>query len=327
MVLICQPRGLGTRGDRSWVELAAGAVKLVLCMLADLFLLFMALAGVTTASANALFEAGRYRDAAFAYLELLRNAPRDSELLHKEGLCFLRLGAPKQAAPFFQREVEVSPMNVEAMRLLAETAEATGMFAEAHDALEKLTELAPADPDNFVHLGRLLYRNGYYSGAAAVFGKVLARNSESLAPAVKNECEVLRAIALEQGGNPAAAGRLIPALLNRPQNKANLDLLLAHVHVLYEQGEYENALGQVDATLQIRDANATAHFWKARVLQQMARYDAATIEAERSVALEPGSPAPHNLLVRLYSRTGRAKDAAREAEWLRTHENAAEGGH
>lgn len=81
---------------------------------------------------------------------------------------------------------------------------------------------------------------------------------------------------------------------------------------------------EADAALGVNPRNAAVHFWRALILQQQSHIPEATAEAERSRELDPGSPAPRSLLVRLYQRSGRSDDAARETQWL--HENEAKAG-
>jgi tetratricopeptide (TPR) repeat protein len=114
----------------------------------------------------------------------------------------------------------------------------------------------------------------------------------------------------------------VPDLLERPQNAANLDLLLADVRLLYETGKYAEALRQSDRALAAAPENAAVHFWRARLFQQNDEIARALAEAERARESDPASPAPRSLLVRLYRKSGREEDAAREAAWLREHESA-----
>ena len=44
-------------------------------------------------------------------------------------------------------------------------------------------------------------------------------------------------------------------------------------------------------------------------------------EAEYSVKLEPDMPGSRNLLLRIYRRMGKEKEAAEQAAWLKQHEN------
>jgi tetratricopeptide (TPR) repeat protein len=123
-----------------------------------------------------------------------------------------------------------------------------------------------------------------------------------------------------QTGRSEEAEQAFRGLLAGPANEKNLDLLLGYARVLYEWGRYENAMQMADRAVAADGGNATGHFWRARILLQEDRLKDAAVEAERARDLAPGSPAPGNLLIRIYQKLGRAEDAAREADWVRQHQ-------
>ena len=274
------------------------------------------------AAADALFSAGRYPEAALGYIALLRQAPTDPDLLDAAGRSLLALGAPQRAIPFFEREVALRPQQLEALRSLSEALLGAGRFDEAHRLLERLTAANSLDTVSWARLGTLLYRNGYYPGAIDAFDRAL--HAKAAFPGNTNAIEVLRAIALVETGSTAEAGAVLPGLLARPENTANLDLLLSSVRLLYETGRYQEALRQSDRALAAGPANAAVHLWRARLFHEEDRLPEAVVEAERARELAPSSPAPRSLLVRLYEHAGRGDDAEREAAWLRNNQAAAD---
>lgn len=285
-------------------------------------ILFLLATDPGRAAVEALYQAGRYKEAALGYIELLRKAPDDADLLDAVGRCLVGLAAPDRAIPFFERELALRPQNLAAARSLSEALLEAGRFEEAHKLLTRIIASAPSDTVSWARLGTLLYQNGYYPAAMAAFNHTLASESGLEAEAARNGIEVLRAISLVQTGALEEAGQVLPSLLARPENSTNLDLLLSHVRLLYETGRYDEALKQSDRALGAGPANAAVHLWRARLFQQTNEITRAVAEAERSRQLAPSSPAPRGLLVRLYQKAGRTEDAAREAGWLREHESA-----
>jgi tetratricopeptide (TPR) repeat protein len=292
-------------------------------MLACAVLVLLA-ADAGRASADAFFKAGRYKEAALAYIELLRKTPNDPDLLDAAGRSLVGLAAPEQAIPFFEREIELRPLSLSAAQSLSEALLETGRFEEAHKLLTRITARVPADNASWARLGTLLYRNGYYRGAIEAFNHALAPGTVFGAAETRNRIEVLRAISLVEAGSSDEAAKALPRLLARPENSANLDLMLINVRLLYETGRYDEALKQSDRALAAAPTNSAIHFWRARLFQQKSEIAQAVSEAEQSRELAPSSPAPHGLLVRLYRKSGRGEEAAREAAWLREHETAGE---
>jgi len=292
-------------------------------MQAVLVLLFL-MSGVGRRDADRLLASGDYQSAANAYLQLLEVNPNDPALLEGAGRSFLALNRPDRAIPFLQRELTISPQNLAAARQLAAAFVEVNQFGIARDLLTWLTERDPSDAVSWYRLGLLMYKNGYYGAAIKELNSAIAGLlSGPEAGPYRNRAEVIRAIAFVEAGLSDAAGKTLPGLLARTENAADLDLRLSYVRLLYESGRYDEAMRQTEAALAVKSTNAAVHFWRARILHQQQQIPQAVAEGEIARGLSPESPAPRNLLVRLYRKLGRMEDAARETEWLRVHEAAA----
>jgi tetratricopeptide (TPR) repeat protein len=274
------------------------------------------------AGADALLQAGRYQESALAYIALLRNAPDDPDLLEGAGRSLIGLAAPERAIPFFEREIALRPLSHDGSRWLSEAFIAAGKFEAARQLLARMVVADPADGGTWSQLGLVSYRTGYYPAALNAFDHALTAGKGLETASTRNRVEVLRAISLVETGATADAASVVPGLLARPENTANLDLLLIYVRLLYETGSHAEALRQSDRALAVAPGNAAVHFWRARLFQENDEIARAVSEAERSRDLAPSSPAPRSLLVRLYRKSGRDEDAGREAGWLREHESA-----
>ena len=291
-------------------------------MLLRLALVFLAV-GDTRTDADALFRAGRYREAASAYVTLLRQSPDDTALMDAVGQTLRRMNQPGASIPFFQRELTLDPANRAAMRSLGAALQEANAFEEAERWLTRLTALDPKDSESWYRLGLVLYQNGYYNAAAEDLQRALALGQDGVMDQYRNHAEATRIISLLEAGRTAEARQALPELLAKPQNEANLDLRLAYARLLYEDGNYDGALKQTDLAVAANPANAAAHLWRARIFQRQNLIPQAIGEAEHSRDLSQDSPAPRSLLIRLYQKAGRAQDAAREAEWLRIRETQA----
>jgi predicted Zn-dependent protease len=290
-------------------------------MAAILLSLLLLAADGTRHDADLLFESHRFEEASQAYLALLRADPTNVELLEATGNSILAAGGARQAIPFFQRVLALSTGNVEAARQLAGAFAGINEFGQAQHLLDQLTRSNPSDALSWFGLGMLMSRNGYYAAAIDDLDRALVLG---LNGAEQNRAEASRAIALLEAGRTDEAAKAITDALSRPENSSNLDLRLSLVRLHYEAGRYDDAMKQADVALAAGPRNAAVHFWRALIFQQQSHLAEATAEAERARELDPGSPAPRSLLVRLYQRSGRSDDAARETQWL--HENEARAG-
>ena len=284
------------------------------------FALLLAASIVTRADADLFFKAARYPEAANAYLALLHITPRDAGLLDAMGQTLRLMRHPETAVGFFRAELAIEPLNTEARRCLGASLQESNSFDEARSVLEGLTASEPAIGVNWFRLGLLMYRNGYYPAAIQNLERALV-----LGVAEVNRAEVIRAISLLQAGRTAEAFQTIPSLMNRPENSRDLDLILSYVQILFEKGNYPEALREDGVALSIDANNANSHFWRARILVQQSNIQEAVVEAEKARSLAPASPAPRNLLIRLYLRSGRSADAENEARWIRQAEAVSSG--
>src|SRR5439155_6585131 len=117
-------------------------------------------ADITRSEADAFFERGQYKQAADAYIALLRSAPSDRGLV----------------------------------RSLAAALQEANQFAEASQLLGQLTTSDPKDAESWRRLGLLMYRNGYYGAAIEDLDRALALGIEP------DSTRITRAISLMQTG-------------------------------------------------------------------------------------------------------------------------------
>jgi tetratricopeptide (TPR) repeat protein len=297
-------------------------------MLPVLALLFLA-ADNGRVEADHLFESGRYDEAASAYVQLLQTSPNDLALLERAGNSYLARNRASLAIPFFKRALALSPNDLEAARQLATAFSAIKEFGEAQSLLAHVAQLDPADTVTWFRLGVLMYMKGAYPAAVEDLDRALGLGfagrglSGPDSAQYENRAEVVRAVAQVEMGRPEEAAKVLPKLIARPENAGDLTLRFSWVELLYDAGRYEEALRQADIALEAHPENASAHFWRARILHQQDQVPEAIVEAEKARDLSPESPGPRSLLVRLYPKVGRAADAGREVEWLRAHEAAA----
>jgi predicted CXXCH cytochrome family protein len=165
--------------------------------------------------------------------------------------------------------------------------------------------------------GESLYQGGNYGGALQPLEDALR-----LAPNAEwaSKARIYRAICLAKLARTSEAEAAMQELAANPAARENVDLQLAFVELLYENGRLDEALKRVDALIAAVPKAPMAYFWRAKVLLQMHRVNEAATAAEQSIRLLPDLPEPHNLLIRIYQMQGRTADAAKEAEWVRDYE-------
>ncbi|HUK18678.1 MAG TPA: ammonia-forming cytochrome c nitrite reductase subunit c552 [Bryobacteraceae bacterium] len=165
--------------------------------------------------------------------------------------------------------------------------------------------------------GQSLYQNEYYGAALDDMEQALKLDPLGEWTA---KAQVYRAICLEKLARTGEAEAAMQALAARPGAMEDLDLQLAYVGLLYDTGRAEEALKRIEQVTAALPKAPLAWFWRAKVLVQLDRAAEAAAAAEQSVRLLPDFPQAHNLLIRIYQKQGRSREAAQEAAWLRDYE-------
>lgn len=189
-----------------------------------------------------------------------------------------------------------------------------GRYPQAEEILKHLVESEPLDLASQSALAQLNYRFGYYDAALLPASKVIELRPDD------REMRILQAVCLFKTGGDAAAVNLTRHLLTANPPPNDIDLTLTYAQYLYEHGEWESALAQVQCAIEFAPQHPIGYFWLARILLQQEKLAEAAAAAERSVSLAPQLPFARNLLVRIYRLQGRQADMERESEWLRAYE-------
>jgi tetratricopeptide (TPR) repeat protein len=151
-------------------------------------------------------------------------------------------------------------------------------FPEAVSQFLKTIDLAPAIPQPYVFLGRIMeHAEERLPELTARFANLHAKQPDNYLG------YMLHAKALISKLPPAG----IP-----PEASAAFDLL--------------------NKSLSLKEDDAEAHYLLGLLLERRNEFEQAASHLERSVALNPKDPAPHYRLARVYARLGRKEDSARE---------------
>lgn len=165
--------------------------------------------------------------------------------------------------------------------------------------------------------GQTAYQSREYGGALKDLQEALQAAPQA---GWAETARIYRAICLEKLGRASEAEEAMQALSGLEGAQENVDLQLAYAELLDDTGRPEEALKRVEALSGAVPKAPEAYFWRAKLLLELRRTDAAASAAEEAVRLRPEFVEGHNLLLKIYQKQGRAKEAAQEAEWLREHE-------
>lgn len=277
------------------------------------------LAGTT--EAKALLDAGKYREAAAAYRDALKNTPDNPLAQAGLGMALNAMGQYREAIAPLTKAVAADPRNSPVLKELIRAFVGSNSFNEAERFLSVLLKANQQDREGWYLFGVLLLRNGYYATAERAF----ARAIEPGAPPGK--ASVYRAVCQLQSNQRQEAEAAFLSLSAQPQLANDLDLLIGYAQLSFEMGEFARGAALSGKAAVLAPDNAEAGLWHARCLAKLDRWREALVEAERAAALAPDRPQIHHLLLRIYQQSGNERFAERETLWLRGHnEERATGG-
>lgn len=121
------------------------------------------------ANAMAAHQAGRLKEAAAGYQQVLRRRPKDPDALHFFGLLHFHRGQGVEAVRLIMHSLECAPGNPHAWNNLGNILSTQDKMPEAREAYRRVTVLAPAMAEAWYNLGICLRDAGEFKAAAEHF--------------------------------------------------------------------------------------------------------------------------------------------------------------
>lgn len=110
-------------------------------------------------------------------LEKLKSDPNNSSLLIQVGSIYERAQQFKEAAPYYNKVLQIDPKNVTARTELASSLYYNGSVDEAIQQLNQSLEYSPNDANSLFNLGAMKWRGKHdAAGALAAWQKLLKTN-------------------------------------------------------------------------------------------------------------------------------------------------------
>ena len=295
--------------------------------------------------AEALFHAGRGKDALECGLRAFAIAPDDDAIAHFCAWLFSNSGLPKEAAGAYERLIDHRPDWAEGYRHLSGSLAALGDGERAIAAATKASDLAPADFDFAFHAGCLLLdaerveeavfylaraldiepENPRVLRALSAAGCTLDRPDEALNLALRAAtlAPADSGLAIHAGELLLRAGRIddAVALLDNAARHGPEDPTLWRLISAAEsqRDRLDAALAAIGRALALAPETAEYHLHRGHLLYQTGDFAAAAEAVSRAAALDPAGHAAQRTRIDMLLADGRVTDAtALGGELLRT---------
>ncbi len=228
-----------------------------------------------------LHRAGRLREAAAAYHEILRRTPDDPDLMQLLGVVLAQLGNHEEGAELLARSLEIKPDRPTVLLNLAQALRALGREEEALSCCDRALSLDKSLSGGYRTRGAALAALGRRTEALASYGQALRLAPQD--PAAHADLGV----ALD------AVGRTKDAL-DCFERAIALDPKLAAAHhhhatLAARLGNHEGALQSLHRALALEPHNTALQNNIGNTLTELGRLTEALESYELALAIEPGN--------------------------------------
>jgi tetratricopeptide (TPR) repeat protein len=270
-----------------------------------------------------LFAQDMYVDCTGSLAEAERLDPTDARWPYFRGLALLRQ-KPEEGIVLLERAARLAPHQFSLRLRLAEEYARLQRIDEADALFSALLAEHPDNPRVLLGCGQALLHRGRWQEAMAPL-QMAAEH-----PTARRSARVALAEAYLRLGDPAAAEAERRRLADVPGDVVWPDTVLAEAQTLRtglqpridrafalrDSGQIGEALSLLALVLRDHPDSDEAHLTLAKVLIQARRFDAAEVELDRALALNPNLVDGHFLLAGI--RKERQDYAAAERGYLRT---------
>lgn len=227
------------------------------------------LPGVWLDLASLLDAAGQRAQAANAYLMHTHNGRHDPELMAAAAA----LGSDDlpQAEQKLRSRLRIMPMDIAAMRMLAELGARIGRNEQALALLERCLQLAPGFAMARHNYALVLDRCNRHEDALVELEGLLANDADNA------NLQNLKAVVLGKLGNYGSAIRLYESILDKRPKEPRVWMSLGHA--LKTEGQTDRAIIAYRRSIELNPGFGSA-WWSLANLKTV-RFDAADIEAMR----------------------------------------------
>ncbi|MBL4697823.1 MAG: sulfotransferase [Phycisphaerales bacterium] len=190
----------------------------------------------TVKNCMSLIEAGQY-DSAIAMLEgVIKQSPRDIQVLRMLGNALMMVDLPEPAIRRFQFAIQLSPGNPDIYCDLASALRRVDQVGKAHQAIDAALKAAPNYPRAIMVKARLLQSHGQSPRAHAIVKEALEKNFN--ATLLSTFGQLCRELKDQSAGIDMVRKGLEDATVVRVVRQ---DLLFVLGHLLDSVGEYDEA--------------------------------------------------------------------------------------
>jgi tetratricopeptide (TPR) repeat protein len=221
------------------------------------------------------------------YLDQLVAAyPNDERAQFTLGNYYFAQQELDQALAHYKKATEIAPGYSQVYNLLGYCYRQKGDYANSEESFKKYVQLIPNDPNPYDSYAELLLKMGRYDESIAQYRKALSIDSHFNPSRFGISADYM------YSGKPQEAAAELQTMAEQARNDGELRTALFGMAVLAsDQGKFDQAVAAIDKEFAVAEkkgdtASMAADLQaKARILEQMQKFDAAAKEFDRSLQL------------------------------------------
>ena len=222
--------------------------------------------------------------------QLVASYPNDERAQFTLGNYYFAQQELDQALAHYKKATEIAPSYSQVYNLLGYCYRQKGDYTNSEESFKKYVQLIPNDPNPYDSYAELLLKMGRYDESIAQYRKALSIDSHFNPSRFGISADYM------YSGKPREAAAELQTMADQARNDGELRTALFGMAVLAsDQGKFDQAVAAIDKEFAVAEkkgdtASMAADLQaKARILEQMQKFDAAAKEFDRSLQLVENS--------------------------------------
>lgn len=260
----------------------------------------------------ALLGLNKPSEAVEAFERARKLKPTEANILYYLGLSYEQAGNNAKATESYIEALKLKPDFERCRDALIELYMENEKWDEALNQLNESIKINPSIAKKFILRGDVYYQVGNNDYAKADYAKALL-----LFPGSEGAIVGIARIDAITGKHQEALKVIEPIIKKFPQDPIPR---LVKAIALFHAGKTQEAIAEIESAVKLGEKNYFVLVEAAEYLIEAKQYERAVELLKAASQLKPKSPTPHKLLVSVYDELGRAEDADKEREMLKSLE-------
>lgn len=244
---------------------------------------------------------GEFEEALQCYLELLKEHPDDSDLMHIIGIVYAQSGKNQDALKYINQAIKINPNHATYQNSKGNLLLRQGKFATAKKYYQKAIQLNPRYPSALNNLGICDYRLEKFEDAEKAYLQAI-----QLDPGYVDPHYNYALLLIKQGKDSPALQELQKTIALAPHHAQALG---QYAEILLRQSEFKPAISYFKARLELQPNHADSWYGLGLAYMHLQQLDEAIQTFEHALENQPHHTSAHHDLANAFLKKGDTENA------------------